>query len=73
MLGAGLLWRHTTDDFRVVVERLFRMERALFAGETLHNDFCVGVQLQVAARRFVRAEANIGGQTHRVWNGKWLG
>lgn len=44
MLCAGLLWRNATDDFRIVVERLFRMERALFAGETLHNDFRVGIQ-----------------------------
>lgn len=44
MLCAGLLWRNATDDFRIVVERLFRMKRALFAGKTLHNDFRVGIQ-----------------------------
>lgn len=60
MLGAGLLRRNTTDNFRIVVQGLLGVERSLFASESLNDDLGVAIQLEIASSRFVRIESNAG-------------
>lgn len=58
MFFAGLRRRHTADYFRFVVKRLLAVERSLFAGESLNDDFGVGRQLEVLASGLIRIETN---------------
>lgn len=54
VLLAGLFRRHAADNLGAIVQRLLAMERALFAGEALHDDFGVGGQAQVLPGRLVQ-------------------
>lgn len=60
MLGASFVRRYTTDDFGAIIQGLLAVERALFAGETLHNHLGVTVQFQILSRRFVGIEPDGG-------------
>lgn len=54
MLLSGLFRRHAADNLRAIVQRLFAMERSLFAGEALYNDFGVGCQAQILPGRLIK-------------------